>query len=139
MNDVTKRFLEVIDGLKISDYSLSKEVEGLSTQTLSKIRNDKSNISLTTLTLFCEHYPQFNADWIVTGRGSKYIDSVNKYIAPKEESQISEEVEYLENNISYLMELLADQAKQKGVLEIENKIMMKKLQDAIKEIEDLKK
>ena len=72
-NEYSERFLEVIDQLEYSDYKVWNEVESLSKATMSKIRRGVCGVSMNTLSDFISRYPAVNADYIITGRGEKWI------------------------------------------------------------------
>lgn len=74
-NEYSERFLGVIEKLGFSDYKVWNEVESLSKATMSKIRRGLCGVSMNTLCDFVEKYPEVNADYIITGRGSMYINS----------------------------------------------------------------
>lgn len=72
-NEYSERFLYVIEKLGFSDYKVWNEVESLSKATMSKIRRGLCGVSMNTLCDFITEYPQVNADYIITGRGSMFI------------------------------------------------------------------
>lgn len=72
-NEYSERFLEVIDELNYSDYKIWNEVESLSKATMSKIRRGVCGVSMNALSDFVAQYPEVNADYIITGRGDKWI------------------------------------------------------------------
>lgn len=71
-NEYTERFLQVIEKLGFSDYKVWNEVESLSKATMSKIRRGVCGVSMNTLCDFVRQYPEVNADYIITGRGSMF-------------------------------------------------------------------
>lgn len=72
-NEYSERFLAVIEKLGYSDYKIWNEVESLSKATMSKIRRGICGVSMNALCDFIEQYPQVNADYIIVGRGSMFI------------------------------------------------------------------
>lgn len=72
-NEFSERFLEVIDELEYSDYKIWNEVESLSKATMSKIRRGICGVSMNALSDFVAQYPEVNSDYIITGRGNKWI------------------------------------------------------------------
>lgn len=72
-NEYSERFLDVIEKLGFSDYKVWNDVESLSKATMSKIRRGLCGVSMNTLCDFVAEYPQVNADYIITGRGSMFI------------------------------------------------------------------
>lgn len=75
-NEYSERFLEIIDELEYSDYKVWNEVKSLSKATMSKIRRGVCGVSMNTLSDFIEQYPEVNADYIITGRGDKWIGTI---------------------------------------------------------------
>ena len=75
-NEYSERFLEIIDELGYSDYKVWNEVKSLSKATMSKIRRGVCGVSMNTLSDFIEQYPEVNADYIITGRGDKWIGTI---------------------------------------------------------------
>jgi hypothetical protein len=73
-NEYSERFLNVIEQLDLSDYKVWNEVESLSKATMSKIRRGICGVSMNTLCDFVDKYPKVNADYIITGRGTMFID-----------------------------------------------------------------
>lgn len=71
-NEYSERFLAVIEKLGYSDYKIWNEVESLSKATMSKIRRGICGVSMNALCDFIEQYPQVNAEYIITGRGSMF-------------------------------------------------------------------
>jgi phage repressor protein C with HTH and peptisase S24 domain len=49
-------------------------LEDLSKGTMSKIRNARCGVSMNTLQEFCNAYPRVSSDYIITGRGSMFLD-----------------------------------------------------------------
>lgn len=74
-NEYSERFLNVIETLGLSDYKVWNEVESLSKATMSKIRRGICGVSMNTLCDFVKIYQNVNADYIITGRGSMFIES----------------------------------------------------------------
>lgn len=89
-NEYSERFLYVIEKLGFSDYKVWNEVESLSKATMSKIRRGLCGVSMNTLCDFVKEYPQVNADYIITGRGSMFIQEQESY-----DSAINEQNEEL--------------------------------------------
>ena len=83
-NDYSERFLDVIEKLGLSDYKVWNEVESLSKATMSKIRRGICGVSMNTLCDFIDKYPQVNADYILTGRGSMFNQEQGEPIVKQE-------------------------------------------------------
>ena len=70
MDDVTKRFFEVLDKVGISGASLCKEIPDLTKQKLSNARNGRNSIQIDVVSYVCSHYNNINSGYILTGRGA---------------------------------------------------------------------
>jgi hypothetical protein len=69
-----KRFYEVRDALNLTDYKIQTSIEGITKSMLDKLRQGiVTEISIKILKPFIEAYPQVNANYILTGRGSMFI------------------------------------------------------------------
>lgn len=81
-NKTTERWLEVISELKAknlvdNDVALSKSVNGLTKQKMYNIRVGDNGVKLEILEAFFESYPQVNANYILTGKGSMFLEEEN--------------------------------------------------------------
>ena len=74
MDDVTKRFFEVLDKVGISGASLCKEIPDLTKQKLSNARNGRNSIQIDVVSYVCSHYNNINPGYILTGRGSMFFE-----------------------------------------------------------------
>lgn len=70
MNEISERFFRVIEGMDTTIYKLAKEVPQITSQKISNVKNNKSEISIGIVSALCEKYPNINADYILTGRGT---------------------------------------------------------------------
>lgn len=90
----SERFLEVMKGLKISPYVLEFDCGVKNAQ--AKISHYKKGvtkaISGDIIIQLCESYPQVNANYILTGRGSMFLEN--------EISALSEERKEDDGNVS---------------------------------------
>jgi phage repressor protein C with HTH and peptisase S24 domain len=50
---------------------------------MSKIRNARCGVSMNTLQEFCNAYPRISSDYIITGRGSMFLDEERKDVLIK--------------------------------------------------------
>ena len=114
-NEYSERFLEVIDELEYSDYKIWNEVESLSKATMSKIRRGVCGVSMNTLCDFVAQYPEVNADYIITGRGDKWIGTVI------EDSEIINRLKNQEFQIAKLKNDLRDAYAEIGELRMKLK------------------
>jgi SOS-response transcriptional repressor LexA len=73
-NDYTERFLATIEAMGLKDSEVVNALEDLSKGTMSKIRNARCGVSMNTLQEFCNAYPKVSSDYIITGRGSMFLD-----------------------------------------------------------------
>lgn len=73
----SERFLEVLEGLKIGPYVLEKDCGVKNAQ--AKISHYKKGvtkaISGDIIVQLCEAYPQVNANYILTGKGSMFLNN----------------------------------------------------------------
>lgn len=74
MDDVTKRFFEVLDKVGISGASLCKEIPDLTKQKLSNARNGRNSIQIDVVSYVCSHYKNINPGYILTGEGSMFFE-----------------------------------------------------------------
>ena len=75
MDDVTKRFFEVLDNIGISGASLCNEIPGLTKQKLSNARNGRNSIQIEVVSYVCSRNKNINPRYILTGRGNMFFDS----------------------------------------------------------------
>lgn len=68
-NEYSERFLNVLDSLGISDYSVWNSIDGITKEQISKIRRGVGGASLNIIRDFCSYYTNVNPDYILTGRG----------------------------------------------------------------------
>lgn len=100
MDDVTKRFFEVLDKVGISGASLCKEIPDLTKQKLSNARNGRNSIQIDVVSYVCSHYNNINSGYILTGRGSMFFEeslqvesSKVNIISDKEQDDIKKDLE----------------------------------------------
>ena len=100
MDDVTKRFFEVLDKVGISGASLCKEIPDLTKQKLSNARNGRNSIQIDVVSYVCSHYNNINPGYILTGRGSMFFEeslqvesSKVNIISDKEQDDIKKDLE----------------------------------------------
>lgn len=86
-----ERFYEVRDALNLTDYKIQTSVEGITKSMLDKLRQGiVTEVSIKILKPFIEAYPQVNVNYILTGRGSMFIQEQESY-----DSAINEQNEEL--------------------------------------------
>lgn len=73
-NDYTERFLATIEAMGLRDSEVVNALENLSKGTMSKMRNARCGVSMNTLHEFCMVYPNVSSNYILTGRGSMFMD-----------------------------------------------------------------
>lgn len=76
-NVYSERFLSIVDKTGICDREIADSVDGLDKTLMSHIRTGRQGASLNVLSSFCEAFPQVNANYILTGRGSMFIENEN--------------------------------------------------------------
>lgn len=82
MENYSIRFIEVLDALKLTGYKLNG-IGKITKQKISNIKNDITEVKTDVLSDFCIAFPQVNANYILTGRGSMFLE--NKISALSEE------------------------------------------------------
>ena len=82
-NDYTERFLATIEAMGLKDSEVVNALEDLSKGTMSKIRNARCGVSMNTLQEFCNAYPRVSSDYIITGRGSMFLDEEHQDVLIK--------------------------------------------------------
>lgn len=96
-----KRYLEAMDfilesrGLTIQMYADSL---GINRTLLSHIRNGKQNASIDLLSNTVFSYPEINADYIITGRGSMFIGEHQENVSY--DSELEEVIVKLQEELS---------------------------------------
>lgn len=85
INITTSRFLEVINELQITAYTLEKEngVKNAQAKVSHYKKGVTKSISLDIIVGLCEAYPQVNANYILTGNGPMFKEetpqNINEY------------------------------------------------------------
>lgn len=91
MENYSIRFIEVLDALKLNGYKLNG-IGKITKQKISNIKNDITEVKTDVLSDFCIAFPQVNANYILTGRGSMFLEN--------EISALSEERKEDDGNVS---------------------------------------
>lgn len=132
MDDVTKRFFEVLDKVGISGASLCKEIPDLTKQKLSNARNGRNSIQIDVVSYVCSHYNNINPGYILTGRGSMFFEeslqvesSKVNIISDKEQDDIKKDLEIA----------VTQREEDRDTIKVLKKIIKRQLS----EIEELKK
>lgn len=74
MENYSIRFIEVLDALKLTGYKLNG-IGKITKQKISNIKNDITEVKTDVLSDFCIAFPQVNANYILTGRGSMFLEN----------------------------------------------------------------
>lgn len=74
MDDVTKRFFEVLDKIGTSGASLCNEIPGLTKQKLSNARNGRNSIQIDVVSHVCSQNKNINPGYILTGNGNMFFE-----------------------------------------------------------------
>lgn len=75
INAYSERFLQVIDKLGVTDYFVWNNCDAISKAQMSHIRTGKGGASLSIIEAFCNQFPQVNANYILTGKGSMFLNN----------------------------------------------------------------
>lgn len=114
MNVFSERFLEVLDNLGVKDYYVWNNC-GISKSQMSHIMTGKGGASLNIIEEFCNLFPEVNAHYILTGRGSMFLTSdMSKSDSDESEDAIkilADEVERLRKENEELRRQLDKKAK----------------------------
>lgn len=69
-NSARDRFHQIMDLLKLTDYRVYTDVEGVTKNMMVKLRNGETEeVSIKILSPFCIKFENVNSDYILTGRG----------------------------------------------------------------------
>lgn len=74
-NLYSERFLSIVDKIGISDAKIANSIDGLDKTLMSHIRTGRQGASINVLSSFCEAFPQVNANYILTGKGSMFLNN----------------------------------------------------------------
>lgn len=88
MEDITKRFFDVVQQLKLNASILSKEIPGMTEQKFSNAKNGRNALKLDVISYLCSTYERANSDYILTGRGKPLKEET----LPAEKECIGEEI-----------------------------------------------
>lgn len=76
-NSVKERFYEVMEALKLTDYRVYTDVEGITKNMMVKLRNGETNeVSTKILMPFLSKYENVDANYILTGRGTPLRENI---------------------------------------------------------------
>ena len=132
MDDVTKRFFEVLDKVGISGASLCKEIPDLTKQKLSNARNGRNSIQIDVVSYVCSHYNNINSGYILTGRGSMFFEESLQV----ESSKVNIISDTEQDDIKKDLEIAVTQLEEdRDTIKVLKKIIKRQLS----EIEELKK
>ena len=142
-NTINQRFKDAVNYL-ITVKSVKNKTElsknlRLSKPKFSEILNNRMNVGIDTVALFCLLY-EIRVEWLLTGKGK--MVRPNEFIPESEElKKIYNEnihIEVFENEINY-KELSEAKSKIITMLEKDNERLEKELQEQKQSIEQLKK
>lgn len=83
--NLKERVQEIISDLNISQ-SMFEDAIGASRGTIAHLENTISSKLLTKITT---KFPQVSSDWIITGRGEKYLDAIPATAEQTERKEVS--------------------------------------------------
>ncbi|HUH46596.1 MAG TPA: hypothetical protein VLZ54_05535 [Arenibacter sp.] len=105
MNRILTIFSAIARNETISISALEKEI-GASKGVLSRALKNNTDIQVKWLLSLVENYPQYNAEWILTGKGPMLRNSntngMDELKEGGEEYQLREKVSVLEEKIQFL-------------------------------------
>lgn len=80
-NSIKDRFYQVMKSLNLNDYRVYTDVDEISKNAMTKLRNgDTKDVSTKILVPFCMYYKDSNPDYILTGIGEPLRNYTNKPI-----------------------------------------------------------
>lgn len=118
--NVKERFYETMNALNLTDYRVYTDIEEITKGMMVKLRKGLTNeVSTKILVPFLKAYPQVNANYIITGRGSIFISTEEL----PESNRITSKTTYeklLEEYTRQTEELLSQRDKEIRALQLEN-------------------
>ena len=85
--DFNERFFQLYDALKeqkhISTYVQLAEILGTNKAGINDLKNGRKKITLDNIISLKKSYPSINIEWIITGKGEKFIQEDDKISLPK--------------------------------------------------------
>ncbi len=118
--NVKERFYETMSALNLTDYRVYTDIEEITKGMMVKLRKGLTNeVSTKILVPFLNAYPQVNANYIITGRGSIFISTEEL----PESNRITSKTTYeklLEEYTRQTEELLSQRDKEIRALQLEN-------------------
>ena len=118
--NVKERFYETMSALNLTDYRVYTDIEEITKGMMVKLRKGLTNeVSTKILVPFLNAYPQVNANYIITGRGSIFISTEEL----PEFNRITNKTTYeklLEEYTRQTEELLSQRDKEIRALQLEN-------------------
>lgn len=118
--NVKERFYETMNALNLTDYRVYTDIEEITKGMMVKLRKGLTNeVSTKILVPFLKAYPQVNANYIITGRGSIFISTEEL----PESNRITSKTTYeklLEEYTRQTEELLSQRDKEIRSLQLEN-------------------
>lgn len=84
MKDFTARFVEVVESLGQNGYKLDG-VGCITKQKVSNIKKGLTDVKTEVVADLCVAFPEVNANYILTGSGSMFLDNNEKAIEPNGE------------------------------------------------------
>lgn len=75
MNNVTRRFIETYKNMGLTGYRMGKDCNSITKQKISNIENGLTEASIDMVSDFCDVYSNVNANYILTGKGSMFLET----------------------------------------------------------------
>lgn len=100
IKDYSIRTKEILRNLGIPDATIVKDTK-LTKSTISHLMTEAQDASIKTIIAVLDAYPQINANYILTGRGSMFLDNI-------ESSENSEVLEINRSNQDLIIKLQAE-------------------------------
>ena len=131
MNDVTRRFIETYKEMGLTGYRMGKKCPSITKQKISNIENNLTEASIDMVSNFCEIYSNVNANYILTGKGSMFLNDENNSVDSLKTSDSQKMFEDIikgrEKEISDLKDEIARMKSEIDKLTGQNDIMREQL------------
>ncbi len=97
MTDVNDRVMLIMQALNLSKTDFAKVIN-INASGLSHIANKRNKPSIDLIISLLNAYPHINAEWVLTGKGSMYKDSVSINLKNTLQNALAEVAELQEFN-----------------------------------------
>ncbi len=100
-DEIKDRIQEMIDELQLQPATFADQA-GIARSTLNHILNGRNRVSLDVVAKITSAFTEWNSEWILMGRGSKY--NQNEHIDSYENDLFGEKISPAPNNAAHTQE-----------------------------------